>query len=242
MQETWVPSLDWQNQPKGWREKGMATHSSILAWRIPWTEEPGRLQSMGSPRVRHDWATFTNVFGIIHFPSVFLEPTLGCGGVGCLLDAGEMLQGIYMYQTFIHVSKSSSLLNTPHQATKSHVHVGNPGQQKLAWTQSNPMGDSSKSEGTLDDRISGCGMVGWATSHRYKILCCREMPSILGHRLASTEALSIESLSHPSCIFGSTRPRADVPAVSRSCPPGSCVPPSILCGTSSSFWACLVPS
>ena len=35
-------------------EKGMATHSSILAWRIPWTEEPGRLQSMGSQRVRHD--------------------------------------------------------------------------------------------------------------------------------------------------------------------------------------------
>ena len=37
-------------------EKGMATHSSILAWRIPWTEEPGRLQSMGSQRVRHDWS------------------------------------------------------------------------------------------------------------------------------------------------------------------------------------------
>ena len=35
-------------------ERGMATHSSILAWRIPWTEEPGRLRSMGSQRVRHD--------------------------------------------------------------------------------------------------------------------------------------------------------------------------------------------
>ena len=38
-------------------EESMATHSSILAWRIPWTEEPGGLQSMGSHRVRHDWAT-----------------------------------------------------------------------------------------------------------------------------------------------------------------------------------------
>ena len=38
-------------------EKEMATHSSSLAWRIPWTEEPGRLQSMGSQRVGHDWAT-----------------------------------------------------------------------------------------------------------------------------------------------------------------------------------------
>ena len=47
----------------GWEdplEKEMATHSSILAWRIPWTEEPGRLQSMGSQRVRHDLATITH--------------------------------------------------------------------------------------------------------------------------------------------------------------------------------------
>ena len=41
-------------------EKGTATHSSILSWRIPWTEEPGGLQSMGSQRVRHDWVTFTS--------------------------------------------------------------------------------------------------------------------------------------------------------------------------------------
>ena len=44
MQETWVLSLGWEDP----LEKEMATHSSILAWRIPWTEEPGRLQSMGS--------------------------------------------------------------------------------------------------------------------------------------------------------------------------------------------------
>ena len=46
-------------------EKGMATHSSILAWRIPWTEETGGLQSMGSHRIRHDWAcmcTYTLLF------------------------------------------------------------------------------------------------------------------------------------------------------------------------------------
>ena len=38
-------------------EKAMATHSSTLAWKIPWTEKPGKLQSMGSQRVGHDWAT-----------------------------------------------------------------------------------------------------------------------------------------------------------------------------------------
>ena len=52
VQETWVQSLDWEYP----LEEGMATHSSILAWRIPRTEEPSGLQSMGSRRVRHDWA------------------------------------------------------------------------------------------------------------------------------------------------------------------------------------------
>ena len=49
MQETLVQSLGWEDP----LEKGMATYSSILAWRIPWTEEPGRLQSMGPQTVRH---------------------------------------------------------------------------------------------------------------------------------------------------------------------------------------------
>ena len=53
MQETQVQSLGWEDPLK----EGVATHSSILAWRIPWTEEPGRLQSMGSQRVGHDLAT-----------------------------------------------------------------------------------------------------------------------------------------------------------------------------------------
>ena len=50
MQENQVQSLGWKDP----LEKGMTTHSSILVWRIPWTEEPGRLQSMGSLRVGHD--------------------------------------------------------------------------------------------------------------------------------------------------------------------------------------------
>ena len=49
-QETWVQALGQENP----LEKEMATHSSILAWEIPWTEEPGRLQSMGSQRIGHD--------------------------------------------------------------------------------------------------------------------------------------------------------------------------------------------
>ena len=53
MWKTWVQSLSWENP----LEKGMATHSSILAWEIPCTEEPGALQSLESRRVRHDLAT-----------------------------------------------------------------------------------------------------------------------------------------------------------------------------------------
>ena len=53
MQETWVRSLGWEDP----LEEGMATHSSTLAWKIPWISEPGRLSSMVSQRVGHDWAT-----------------------------------------------------------------------------------------------------------------------------------------------------------------------------------------
>ena len=55
MQETQVWSLSWEDP----LEKGIAIHSSILAWKIPWMEEPGRPPSMGLPRVGHDWATNT---------------------------------------------------------------------------------------------------------------------------------------------------------------------------------------
>ena len=53
MWETQVQSLGWEDP----LEKEMAIHSSTIAWKIPWTEDPGRLQSMGSQRVGHDWAT-----------------------------------------------------------------------------------------------------------------------------------------------------------------------------------------
>ena len=61
MKETQAQSLG-QEDPQ---EKGMATHSSILAWRIPWTEEPGGRQSMGSQGVWYDWATNTVNFHLL---------------------------------------------------------------------------------------------------------------------------------------------------------------------------------
>ena len=74
MQEMWVQSLGQEDPP----EEEMATHSSILAWRIPWTENPGGLQSVGLQRVRHDLTTKRQQSIIIKLsgsgpnPSVFL--------------------------------------------------------------------------------------------------------------------------------------------------------------------------
>ena len=106
MQETQVWSLGWEDP----LEKGMATHSSILAWRILWIEEPGGLQSMGSQRVRHDWVTnahtkykyshFEGCGTLLVFKKIFLKINLfltvlglccfawtfsSCGEEGCSL-------------------------------------------------------------------------------------------------------------------------------------------------------------
>ena len=56
VQEIWVWSLGWKDP----LEKGMGTHSSILSWRVPWTEEPGELRPVGSQRIGHNWATNTH--------------------------------------------------------------------------------------------------------------------------------------------------------------------------------------
>ena len=74
MWETWVWLLG-QEDPL---EEGRATHSSILAWRIPWTEESGGLQSMGLQRVGHNWMANTDIYAgqIIHISSGMLKLAL----------------------------------------------------------------------------------------------------------------------------------------------------------------------
>ena len=73
----------------------MAPHSSTLAWKIPWTEEPGRLQSMGSLRVGHDWTTSLSLFTFMHWrrkwqptPVFFPGESQGWGEPGGLLSMG----------------------------------------------------------------------------------------------------------------------------------------------------------
>ena len=78
MRETWVLSLGWEDP----LEKEMATHSSTLAWKILWTEEPGRLQSTGSQKVGHNWATslhFIDTFALVrHVLSYLLHSVFSC--------------------------------------------------------------------------------------------------------------------------------------------------------------------
>ena len=92
MWETWVQSVDWEDL----LEKGMATHSSILAWRIPWTEESGGLQSMGLQRVGHDWATSpTPVFMDFPCGSAGKESACNVGGLGLIPGLGRSPGGVH---------------------------------------------------------------------------------------------------------------------------------------------------
>ena len=88
-------------------EKAMAPHSSTLAWKIPWAEEPGRLQSMGSWRVEHDWATSLSLFTFMHWRSKW-QPTpvfwpgesQGQGSlVGCRLNTMRLTPSANMKTT-----------------------------------------------------------------------------------------------------------------------------------------------
>ena len=77
MQDSWVRSLGWEDPLK----KGMAAHSSALAWRIPRREEPGRLQSMELQRVGHNWATNTFTFIFTHTAYYIYTDSEGRWGV-----------------------------------------------------------------------------------------------------------------------------------------------------------------
>ena len=108
IQETWVGKIPWRREllpTPVFLEKAMAPHSSTPAWKIPWMEEPGRLQSMGSLRVGYDWATSLWLFTFMHWrrkwqpTPVFLPgESQGQGSlVGCCLwdrtesDTTEMI-------------------------------------------------------------------------------------------------------------------------------------------------------
>ena len=103
-------------------EKAMATHSSTLAWKIPWMEEPGGLQSMGSLRVRHDWAASLSLFTFMHWrrkwqptPVFFSWRIPGKGEPGGLPSMGSHRVGHDWSDLAAAAASSLSLLNIPWQ-------------------------------------------------------------------------------------------------------------------------------
>ena len=118
MWETWVQPLGWEDP----LEKGKATHSSILAWRIPWTEEIGELQSVGPQRVRHNWVT--NIHTNHRGESLTMTPWLQ-GWSLCAVEttcvSNPMSLGISIYLS-IHTEKAMA----PHSSTLTW---------KIPWTE-----------------------------------------------------------------------------------------------------------
>ena len=114
MPETWVQFLGLEDP----LEKGMATHSGILAWRIPWTEGPGRLQSTGSQRVRHDLATKP--------PPPTVSPLSLCGNSFLQrqwASALSLVIGHHDLGTRIQHSHCHSLTSISDQETEILLHV-----------------------------------------------------------------------------------------------------------------------
>jgi len=87
-------------------EKPMAPHSSTLAWKNPWMEEPGGLQSMGSWRVRHDWATSLSLFTFMHWRRKW-QPTQ-CSCLENSRDGGAISGVTYSWTQLKQLSSSSS--------------------------------------------------------------------------------------------------------------------------------------
>ena len=84
--ETWVRSLGWEDP----LEEGTASHSSVLPWRILWTEKPGRLQSMGSQRVGHDWVTLASRLGGVWDIVILFVPIISSFWVSAPAFAGVL--------------------------------------------------------------------------------------------------------------------------------------------------------
>ena len=106
MQETWVRSLG-RKDPL---EKEMAPHSSTLAWKIPWMEDPGSLQSMGSQRVRHDWATSLSSF--LSFKIDWFDLLAIQGTLKSLLQHHSSKASILQHSAFFMVHLSHLYLTT----------------------------------------------------------------------------------------------------------------------------------
>ena len=173
-QETWFRSLCWEDS----LEEETATHYTALAWRIPWTEEPDRLQSMGLQRVRHDWAT---KHVSVQFSSVAQSCPALCDPMDCSMPGSFVRhQFLELAQTHVHwvsdAIQPSYPLSTPspltfnlsqHQGSSVH---GTPQARILEWV---AMPSSKRSSQPRDQtqvsHIAGGFFTIWAIRGRLLI-------------------------------------------------------------------------
>ena len=107
--QVWSKNKDIWGHVRTETEKAMAPHSSTLAWKIPWMEEPGRLPSMGSLRVGHDWATSLSLFTFVHWRRKWqLTPVILPGESRDGGDCWAAVYGVTQSQTRLKRLSSSS--------------------------------------------------------------------------------------------------------------------------------------
>ena len=109
MSETWVWSLSWEDS----LEKGMATHSTILVWEIPWTEEPDRLPSMGSQNIRHNWVTEYNICCTVSLKEVTRKRNFGNGYTGSMYYFLLLYVNLQLSQNKGLFKKVNSIYDSP---------------------------------------------------------------------------------------------------------------------------------
>ena len=120
-------------------DQGIVTHSSILTWRIPWTKKPGRLQSMGSQRVRHDWATNTSV----RFSSVAQSCLTPHNPMNCSTPGLPVHHQLLEF-TQIHIHQVGDAIQPFHPLSSPSPPASNPSQHRGLFQWVNPSHEVAK--------------------------------------------------------------------------------------------------
>ena len=127
MKETQVWSLGWEDP----LEKSMATHSSLLVWRIPWTEEPGGLQSVKLQRVRHDWAS--NSFTFTSFYKWNLDLVLWRWPQLCFTCLNSLLHSVYLWFSMWSLQTRCFIIDMSELVSVFWVSVADPDLFPITW-------------------------------------------------------------------------------------------------------------
>ena len=206
MQDTWVRSLSWEDP---WR-KGVATHSGILAWRIPWAEEPDGLQSMGSQRVGHNWVTSVQ-FSCVQ---LFATPgTVAHQASLCITNSWSSLK-LMLIESVIpsnHLILCRPLLFPP--SVFPSIRVFSNESALCIFTGGKSIG-ASASTSVPPINIQDWFLLGWISC------CARTLKSLLQHHSSKASILwhstsFMVQLSHPYMTTGKTIALADGPLLAK---------------------------